>query len=240
MGGKKGVSNKEKAAAKEKEAAAVKAQAREDADWEAAGEGKKSKAQAKRAAQDESRQEAAAKKLEAKRLAEAEEAELTSTSKKGGGKPTQKVTKYDLDRQKEADERLRRATAAERDAHAKREVAAEDYERLVGAAPDNTENGARNVDEALALLGVEEEKPKMKFSEYSAREMPILKQEKPGLKMPQYKDMIWKKWQRSPENPLNQKAKQATNAKTFPPSCSESQRSRVGHVYQRHLNSWTA
>ena len=46
----------------------------------------------------------------------------------------------------------------------------------------------------------------MKFSQYHERELPTLRKEKPGLKAPQYKDMLWKKWQRSPENPLNQKA----------------------------------
>jgi hypothetical protein len=48
-------------------------------------------------------------------------------------------------------------------------------------------------------------KPKMKFVQYSERELPGLKVEKPGLKAPQYKDILWKKWLRSPENPLNQK-----------------------------------
>lgn len=48
--------------------------------------------------------------------------------------------------------------------------------------------------------------PRMKFSEYHLRELPEVKAQKPGLKAPQYKDMIWKKWLRSPENPLNKPA----------------------------------
>jgi hypothetical protein len=47
----------------------------------------------------------------------------------------------------------------------------------------------------------------MQFSQYHERELPDLKLQKPGLKGPQYKDIIWKKWLRSPENPLNQKEK---------------------------------
>jgi Coiled-coil domain-containing protein 124 /Oxs1 len=45
----------------------------------------------------------------------------------------------------------------------------------------------------------------MKFGEYHTRELPALKEAKPGLKAPQYKDIIFKKWQRAPENPANQK-----------------------------------
>lgn len=45
----------------------------------------------------------------------------------------------------------------------------------------------------------------MKFSQYHERELPALREQKPGLKAPQYKDIIWKKWLRAPENPLNQK-----------------------------------
>lgn len=39
---------------------------------------------------------------------------------------------------------------------------------------------------------------------YEARELPLLQQDKPNLKKSQYKDMLWKSWQKSPDNPLNQ------------------------------------
>ena len=35
-------------------------------------------------------------------------------------------------------------------------------------------------------------------------ELVKLKEEKPGLTLNQYKDMIWKAWKKSPDNPLNQ------------------------------------
>lgn len=35
-------------------------------------------------------------------------------------------------------------------------------------------------------------------------ELAKLKEEKPGLTLNQYKDMIWKMWKKSPDNPLNQ------------------------------------
>lgn len=44
---------------------------------------------------------------------------------------------------------------------------------------------------------------KAAFEAYQERELPSLKQEKPGLKQSQYKDMLWKSWQKAPENPMN-------------------------------------
>lgn len=35
---------------------------------------------------------------------------------------------------------------------------------------------------------------------YEEKTMPLLKEEKPGLKMSQYKDLLWKMWQKAPEN----------------------------------------
>lgn len=39
---------------------------------------------------------------------------------------------------------------------------------------------------------------------FEEAELPKLKEEKPGLTHTQYKDMIWKIWKKSPDNPLNQ------------------------------------
>ncbi|KAM7256041.1 hypothetical protein ACFE04_011782 [Oxalis oulophora] len=43
-------------------------------------------------------------------------------------------------------------------------------------------------------------------SAFEEAELPRLKEEKPGLTHTQYKDMIWKLWKKSPDNPLNQQA----------------------------------
>ena len=40
------------------------------------------------------------------------------------------------------------------------------------------------------------------FAAYSERMIAELKEEKPGLKQSQYKDMVWKLWQKAPENPF--------------------------------------
>ena len=43
---------------------------------------------------------------------------------------------------------------------------------------------------------------KAAFAAYKERQLPLMKEEKPGLKQSQYQDMIFKAWQKSPENPL--------------------------------------
>lgn len=39
---------------------------------------------------------------------------------------------------------------------------------------------------------------------FQEAELAKLKEEKPGLTLHQYKDMVWKMWKKSPDNPLNQ------------------------------------
>ncbi|KAF7353821.1 DUF1014-domain-containing protein [Mycena venus] len=42
------------------------------------------------------------------------------------------------------------------------------------------------------------------FEAYQERELPIARKEHPGLRLQQYKDMLFKQFQKSPENPFNQ------------------------------------
>jgi len=76
------------------------------------------------------------------------------------------------------------------------EAAAEGYE-LVDVS---------GVDAALAgLAGPEEKGEKMTYKKYEARVIEELKDENPGLKQSQLKELAWKNWKKSPENPENQK-----------------------------------
>ncbi|KAJ7272836.1 DUF1014-domain-containing protein [Mycena rebaudengoi] len=45
---------------------------------------------------------------------------------------------------------------------------------------------------------------KAAFEAYQEREIPIARKEHPGLRLQQYKDMLYKQFQKSPENPFNQ------------------------------------
>jgi len=45
---------------------------------------------------------------------------------------------------------------------------------------------------------------KAAFEAYLERELPIIKKEQPGLRLQQYRDLLYKQFQKSPENPFNQ------------------------------------
>ncbi|KAK9803250.1 hypothetical protein WJX73_009945 [Symbiochloris irregularis] len=196
------------------------ATAAEDREWAAAGEGAKSKAQAKKQEQAQQREQAAAKKAEAKRLAEEEEASLSSASKAAVKRPASKVTSHQLQLQKEADKREQDEKAKQAQKAAKREVSEDDYDSLVAVPNINRqadeEPSARTVEGAISLLSVNdasepedrhpERRAKAAFAAYQERELPQLKLDRPGLKHSQYKDALWKQWQKAPENPMNRVA----------------------------------
>jgi Coiled-coil domain-containing protein 124 /Oxs1 len=48
-----------------------------------------------------------------------------------------------------------------------------------------------------------ERRRKAAFKDYEERELVRMRMEKPGLKLSQYKEMVFKAWQKSPENPMN-------------------------------------
>ncbi|KAH8417480.1 hypothetical protein KR222_000732 [Zaprionus bogoriensis] len=71
---------------------------------------------------------------------------------------------------------------------------------------------ATNVDEALAVLSVndnEEDKHPEKrmraaYKAFEASNLPRIKAENPSLRMSQWKQMLMKEWNKSPDNPFNQ------------------------------------
>lgn len=50
-----------------------------------------------------------------------------------------------------------------------------------------------------------EKRMKAAYKKYEETNLPILKQENPNMKLSQLKQMLWKDWQKSSENPLNQR-----------------------------------
>lgn len=71
---------------------------------------------------------------------------------------------------------------------------------------------ARTVEEALGVLGVREEvdmhpekRMKAAYLAFEEKNLPILKQENPNLRLSQLKQLLKKDWAKSPENPLNQR-----------------------------------
>jgi len=236
---------------------------KEDAEWRAAGDGKKTAVQQKREAAAAAAEAAAARRREAREQAAAEHAEL---GKKPGPDPLRpklgqmtpslgpvgaaaaglrpsvgnaKVTQAQIRAHQEAEDEARKERERERDRAARREVTADDYARGIDAhttAGPSTPHGARGDaalpasphgrgavggragagDAAGALahlvdLGLGDAQLRaaaaepLTFKKFFSRELPALREEKPGLREPQYRDIAYKAWTRSAENPLNQK-----------------------------------
>ncbi|TXG64956.1 hypothetical protein EZV62_011950 [Acer yangbiense] len=194
---------------------------KEEQYWREA-EGAKSRAAKKREDEAEKRAEVAARKAEAKRLAELEEKELEKSMKKPDKKanrvsvPVPKVTEAELQRRREEEQAELAKKAEEAKKRHARTAAEEEYERMVLVTNTNRDESvieARSVEEALEKMVVADNLPvdrhperrlKASFKAFEEAELPRLKEEKPGLTHNQYKDMIWKLWKKSPDNPLNQ------------------------------------
>ncbi|PIN25718.1 hypothetical protein CDL12_01512 [Handroanthus impetiginosus] len=223
---KMGVNSKSEAARARKSATEAErkereAREKEEQYWREA-EGAKSRAAKKREEEAEKRAEAAAKKAEARRLAEQEEKELDKSLRKPDKKatrvsvPVPKVTEAELRRRKEEEQAAMQRRAEEEKKKQNRIADEEEYERMVTMVNTNRDDSvieARTVEEAIAQMTVADSLPvdkhpekrlKATFKAFEEAELPKLKEEKPGLTHTQYKDMIWKLWKKSPDNPLNQ------------------------------------
>lgn len=78
------------------------------------------------------------------------------------------------------------------------------------------EGEARTVDEAIQVLSVgddavidmhPEKRLKAAYTAFEEKQLPLLKLENPNLRLSQLKQMLKKDWNRSPDNPLNQRLK---------------------------------
>ncbi|KZT74045.1 DUF1014-domain-containing protein [Daedalea quercina L-15889] len=75
-----------------------------------------------------------------------------------------------------------------------------DLLEVVTAKMDKASVGQR----AAGLEQHPERRFKAAFEAYKERELPILRSERPGLRLQQYHDLLYKQFQKSPENPFNQ------------------------------------
>ena len=74
------------------------------------------------------------------------------------------------------------------------------------------EGDARNIDEAIGVLSGggqkvdrhPEKRMKAAFNEFEQKRYRELKAENPTLKRSQLKEILWREWQKSPDNPKNQ------------------------------------
>uniref|UniRef100_H2XNC6 Coiled-coil domain-containing protein n=1 Tax=Ciona intestinalis TaxID=7719 RepID=H2XNC6_CIOIN len=154
------------------------------------------------------------KKLETlnkkKELAELYEAEQSNLGKSAKPAPT-KVSRADIEAQKQKEK-------AEKLVDEKRvsleDVLEENINQTVANSLTNADAvEARSVSDAISALSVKEEldrhperRLKASFKKFEEEYMPKLKAENPNLKLSQLRQTLRKMWQKSPENPMNQKS----------------------------------
>ncbi|KAG1672925.1 hypothetical protein FOA52_012370 [Chlamydomonas sp. UWO 241] len=218
MGGKKterADAKAERADGKKGEVAALSKKAEEDAYFGDEKGGKGGKGAKKKEDEEAKKADKAAAAASKKAALEAEEAEMVAKPKasKTGGK----VTHVQLAIQREIEAKAREAAIAEKGMQARREVDEAAYAALVSHENVNKaaaeQGAATSIEEALSVLGMKEKEEKhpekrmkVAWKEYEEANIPIMKEDKPGLKMSQYREMVWKAWQKAPENPMNQAA----------------------------------
>ncbi|TPX66998.1 hypothetical protein SpCBS45565_g04115 [Spizellomyces sp. 'palustris'] len=186
MAKKERIAQKAAADAEKKTKQSTQKEAEDAAKWSDGAKDSK-----KKQLEEEKRQEALAKKKEREALLAEEEKELASVkapvkgSAKKAAQRTERVEQYAAD-----------------------------------ARADIPEYAASGIDAALDLMDVSavgtkgkssdkierhpEKRMKSAWAAFEEREMPILKAEQPGLRLSQYKQVLQKKWKKSPENPMNQ------------------------------------
>uniref|UniRef100_A0A2M4C009 Putative coiled-coil domain-containing protein n=1 Tax=Anopheles marajoara TaxID=58244 RepID=A0A2M4C009_9DIPT len=204
--------NPKAAEARERKADAKKAanekaaKAAEDALWV---DDDKQLAKKKKQKEEEERRkaEAARKKAETKALLEQEMNSIKTTAKVS----VQKITRSQIDAEVEKRNRaIETLTSHPPKTNVEPKVAP--LEENLNRVMADTEV-AQTIDQAIAVLSVggdgaadrhPEKRMKAAYKAYEEEQLVRLKQEYPSLKLSQLKQMIFKSWQKAPENPMNQ------------------------------------
>uniref|UniRef100_F1L8X6 Coiled-coil domain-containing protein 124 n=1 Tax=Ascaris suum TaxID=6253 RepID=F1L8X6_ASCSU len=154
------------------------------------------------------RQEAAQRRQE-NRLAYDEE----MNSLVGKATSSTKVTQAAIEAAKRLEEERRKEEEKERLLREKKiEAEREQVEENVNRLEVEGES-ARSVSEAIKVLSMEsptvdrhpEKRLKAAYQAFEERMLPRLKEEHPTFRLSQLKQLLKKEWQKSPDNPLNQK-----------------------------------
>ncbi|KOB69625.1 Uncharacterized protein OBRU01_09422 [Operophtera brumata] len=175
----------------------------EDAEWED-NDDKLKKKQQKKDDQEKKRLEQLQKKAEAKAILEKEMDSIKVTK---AAPPPPKITRAHITHMKEKTIKAEQAVPAPA--------------RVVVEEPPLEENlnriqldgeVAQTIDEALSVLGDSneidkhpEKRMKAAYNAFEEINLPRLKAENPGLRLSQLKQLIWKEWLKSPQNPINQR-----------------------------------
>lgn len=167
---------------------------------------------------EQKKQEALKRKQEAKRLLEEEEAKIGTSKKPAAVAATKKVTVSEIDKIKEKERRQQELLAQERERE-KKKIAdnpeIEEENPNIKMAEILAEEGvveARSATDAIGVLSIAgkdetdrhpEKRMKAAYLEFEKRELPKLKAENSNMRLSQMKQILRKEWQKSPDNPMN-------------------------------------
>ncbi|CAK8690463.1 unnamed protein product [Clavelina lepadiformis] len=170
--------------------------------------------QQRKQVQEQKRMDNLNKKKEIESLYKAEEEALAKTSK---NPRTSKVTRAEINAVQKKEEQDK---AAEKDdlALQKQNVTVlsdaveENINQIISQSVVSGNVEARSVEDAISALSTNEEldrhperRLKASYKKFEQEHMPRLKAANPDLRMSQLRQVLKKEWQKSPENPLNQK-----------------------------------
>jgi len=190
-----------------------KAQAEEDARWED-NDKMVLKKQNRMQQREASAAEKAAHKASLKAAYEddmAAAASVTTSTKNATAKLTRAEMQRRLDEEARREAAARKGSTGAADATTTTthldEPLVENLNRL-----EIEEDSARSVGEAIHVLGgkpaKEDKHPEKRlqaaYKAFEERMMPRVKEENKNMRLSQWKQIIWKEWTKSPENPLNQ------------------------------------
>jgi len=207
--GEKAKEQKAAAQSAKEAAAAAAAEAQEAAQW---GDAKLDKKKAKAEAEERERSEKLAKKSAAEAQLKAEEEAASAKKLRGDEKVAAR-------RQAKADDdsefRDRKTATSLEARNIDDALAALSLASSGGDIPEGLGGtGATSLAEAKKLADMAddahpERRMKASFERFKQHELPLLKEEYPSLKMSQHLEMLKRKWDKSPENPMVIAAKAA-------------------------------
>uniref|UniRef100_A0A914VBJ0 Coiled-coil domain-containing protein 124 n=1 Tax=Plectus sambesii TaxID=2011161 RepID=A0A914VBJ0_9BILA len=210
---------KARKAAVEAEKSEQKKKAEEDAYWED-DDKSAAKKQQRKEEQEKKRLEALQRKQASKAALEEEMNSIGNASSAPRSVQPTKVTRAQLDAQKEyaAAQRLKEQQQKELEA---KKIAVQADGKLEENVNRIVIEGdiARTVDEAISVLGDKqsevdrhpEKRMKAAYLAFEEVNLPRLKQENPTQRLSQLKQMLKKEWLKSPENPVNQRLLELQN-----------------------------
>eukprot|EP00054_Salpingoeca_dolichothecata_P021080 m.134200 g.134200 ORF g.134200 m.134200 type:complete len:222 (-) comp23858_c0_seq2:184-849(-) len=215
-----GTNSKSEAARARKEDKKQTEKARQKAQKEAAmwqDDDKAVRRQREREEQRRRKQQQTAEKKALNRQLAQEDEKKTAQSLKPKKIETCKVTKAEIESRKAKEREIRERQRAEEE-KAKKRIATQDFllenpnQTNRQALEDENAVEARNVADALAVLGAPsktdkhpEKRMKAAWEAYETKHLPRLKSEFPSLRLSQLQQMLRKDFQKSPDNPANQK-----------------------------------